>query len=324
MLFSLRDVMENKVQKWRIWDQGAKTLEDLLSSVNPDERAILFCPEEFEIAWDYDYSKLDFLNSCEIIFGTYRKNEYGSRSKLFETKKLRITLWPDYFLYHAFLNGDLTKTKETKAPTKLFTCMNNRPRSHRLMMMDMLAKHELLSDNYYSWCQKTPRDNYKLKHWNGARKKLDGKFSGWKQHIFPDQMYDSVIDMVTESTTEFPFITEKTFNAVLFKKPFIIYGYPGIHEKMRQMGFKLPSDVIDYSFDKEPDDLKRAEQIALELKRLSTLDFNWLNEQMQPSVTYNYILAYSKLKEMKGIPQSIKEDTYYSKILEDIKCKLDS
>lgn len=312
---------KTNTQAWMIWGSGNRCI-DFLKTANTRKHTIFFCQQEREIEFDFDYSQLGTVKSGDIVFGSYDKDFYYRTTNIGEAKNITLHVWPNYFLYHALGYADPNLPTASFEPIALFTCLNHQPHGHRVMMVDMLAKHKLLKKNFYSWHFALNTDEYIPRYWDGNISHVDGKFVG-QQNRFPDVMYRSVIDLITESTTNAPFITEKTFNAILFKKPFMILGYPGIHKELERQGFRLPRNVINYNFDNEPDDLKRAEMIALELKRLSKLNLSNLQKSLRPTVDYNSKHALKVVKRQEGIPQIFFDYKYYKEYLEDIQCKLD-
>lgn len=304
------------IKYWKIWDNHqchfSEALDNFIITTENNKEVILLCPEEFEIKENYDYNKLLKFRNAKIIFGTYNKDYYKNISS-----KIQIELWPNYFLYHsAYCSVNTIRDEKIH---KLFTCMNKNIKPHRCLFIDLLAKHNLLDSNFYTWHEHA---HYDFKHWIQKKNTLDGKFVG-QQNCFPKQMYQSVFDVITESTVHAPFVTEKTYNAILFKKPFLIYGYKGIHKYLESIGYQLNHNVVDYSFDDEDDWKKRAELLILELKRLSTLNLRKIHKKMKKTSEYNFQHAKNQIKNHYGIPDIIFEDNYYVKQVKDAVCKLD-
>jgi hypothetical protein len=65
--------------------------------------------------------------------------------------------------------------------------------------------------------------------------------------------------------------TEKTFNSMLYKHPFILLSSPNSLELIRQLGYKTFHPYIDESYDSEKNNTKRLKMILNEVKRLSNL-----------------------------------------------------
>lgn len=307
------------MKHWRIWDNHDTHFKDALTkflkTVSHKEQIILWCAEECDIGENFNYSIFKKYKNLTAVFGAYANNY-----NLYKTSN--IILWPNYFMYHAVYTkvGPSIPTSPNNLKY-LFTCMNNRPKFHRSLLMDNLEKYNLLDKNAYSWHESS---DYNYQYWKEQYKTLDGKFIG-QQNKFPMQMYQSCIDLITESVIDIPFLTEKTYNAILFQKPFIIFGNPNCHKYLESIGYKLPRNVIDYSFDSENDNFIRAEAIAKELVRLSEYDYKDLYYKLQDSVEHNYQWLKKQVISQYGVPDIINLDNYYcNRVQESIrKCKLD-
>ena len=54
--------------------------------------------------------------------------------------------------------------------------------------------------------------------------------------------------LVSETTTNHFFLTEKTVKPLLLKQPFLVFGNVGFHKKLKDYGFKLYDEVFNYDF----------------------------------------------------------------------------
>jgi hypothetical protein len=70
----------------------------------------------------------------------------------------------------------------------------------------------------------------------------------------------------------YPFLTEKTFKAILMKRPFVILGSPGSLAKLRELGFQTFEKFWDESYDHEQDPNQRLRQIVAITRDISQLD----------------------------------------------------
>lgn len=113
--------------------------------------------------------------------------------------------------------------------------------------------------------------------------------------------------VITESERDIQFVTEKTAQAIINRVPFLFFSAPGLHAKFRELGFKNP-DCFDYSFDAEPDLLKRAELLVSELKRIdTTYTAEELQKLTQESVEHNYRLLSGNPLNILGNRQFLAE-----------------
>jgi hypothetical protein len=78
-----------------------------------------------------------------------------------------------------------------------------------------------------------------------------------------------------------PFLTEKTWRCIGFKKPFVLLGQHGSLSKLHSFGYKTFHPYVDETYDDENDDYKRfvlATKEIIKLIQLSDEDFSFYNE----------------------------------------------
>jgi hypothetical protein len=76
------------------------------------------------------------------------------------------------------------------------------------------------------------------------------------------------------------FISEKTYKAIAFKHPFIVFGCVGTIEYLKKTGYKSFHPYIDESYDSITDDHERFNVLVSEIKRLCAMtDEQWLEWQ---------------------------------------------
>ena len=84
---------------------------------------------------------------------------------------------------------------------------------------------------------------------------------------------DSCLNLVNESTVKNRiFITEKTWKPIMSGQMFMIFGNAGTVAELRRLGFDVFDDIIDHSYDLEPDARCRLNKIHTELDRLVDSD----------------------------------------------------
>jgi hypothetical protein len=191
--------------------------------------------------------------------------------------------------------------------SQFFMCHNRSPKVHRYVFICMLLKSGLIDDIDWSmvmgWYRKTNRyggfyENLLTKYeihfvYQDQIEYLDGidvkrsKFEvdkDWftSEEISPsfewNQIYElktyesSYVNIVTESNFLFNeiHITEKTL------KPFYFYQFPIFLSSMNHIkyikemyGFDMFDDILDHSYDNEPDNKKRLFMVYDEIRRLS-------------------------------------------------------
>ena len=160
--------------------------------------------------------------------------------------------------------------KQAREPVEhLFICKNANPHYHRCAMMDALATHGLIEDNLVTFASMEHSDmnlsnDYEWHTWQPESLSIE--------HDLEDQWYgipvkyaQTWLELVTESDVRSEFFTEKTVKPLLYEKPFVILGCPGINHSLQDWGFKLYDEIFDYDFDNISDYRVRAQAIAQQL-----------------------------------------------------------
>ena len=150
---------------------------------------------------------------------------------------------------------DITVSKNNEITIPYIT-MNNRAKVHRAVMMDMLAKHDILKNECITW--RNLCIHYKFQYWSQEILHMDQAEKFISQDILPRQYATAFMQLVTESSPDI----EKTAMPLFFNKPFLVAGPVNFHKKLEELGFKLYDELFDYSFDSEPDMHTRYELIA--------------------------------------------------------------
>jgi hypothetical protein len=169
----------------------------------------------------------------------------------------------------------------------LFISMNNRASPHKCVMIDTLAKHDLIDLGAVSWRDVLPyydhiRDSLPedalesvlsgitYKYWTPKRMLLDQPMNGTSSvphETLPNQYFHSFMQLVPESTPDYFFITEKTTVPLLFNKPFLVLGCKQFHKNLVKLGFQLYDELFDYAFDEEDDLETRCDLIAQNISK---------------------------------------------------------
>ena len=93
-----------------------------------------------------------------------------------------------------------------------------------------------------------------------------------------------------QNLVAWPFLTEKTWRCVGFKKPFVLLGQQGSISKLHAFGYKTFHPYIDETYDGEKDDYKRfslATKEVIKLIQLSDEDFSFFNEYFKFITDFN-------------------------------------
>lgn len=191
---------------------------------------------------------------------------------------------------------------------KLFISLNNNAHHHRVYLMDELSKEGLLPLGNVSWLNRGGWTDLPFKHWKEERLVLDQSFADhFNSYVHtPEQYFTSAINVISESTEDVVFLTEKTFLAILMGKPFIIQGPQGIHQALKMIGIKLYEDVFDYSFDNYSDIHDRTAAVVQNIKKIADRDPQDLYNDCAEIARYNQKRLLEIIENKEYIPPAVK------------------
>lgn len=224
--------------------------------------------------------------------------------------------------------------KSTIKKEVYYSCLNNRPREHRLITVTYLDYLNILekgivsaNDKDYegnsSWTFEeilttrlkdiSHKYNVVLKNQIPKIKEklpliVDVHDLGNKclPHDLSPSVYNkALINLVTETfyfstwniNSEF-FITEKTWKAFTANQIPIIIGPKGIVKYLRELGFDMFDDIIDNSYDDEPDSTRLFSSVKSLKKVILTHDVKALSAKTEERRLQNFITL------IKGIPRN--------------------
>jgi hypothetical protein len=238
--------------------------------------------------------------------------------------------WGTYWLTD--VANRLTKMKVNLTPssdsfTYPFISMNSKPHAHRCLMMDMLSKHNVIERGAVSWLEyaypgEIIKENmlpsvsrgYPYKHWSPYIKKLSevlhtpSPTQGLNYYSVPLEYSQSFVQLIVESQTRNHIVSEKSWMPILYRKPFIIFSTQYHHALLQDYGILLYDEIFDYSFDQEPDEAIRAEEIVKQLVRICNLPpvaHQKMYKRVAAKLEYNFNLAEKLSKDPNGIPKII-------------------
>ena len=151
---------------------------------------------------------------------------------------------------------------------KYFLTLNRANKEHKSEFKTFFDSNNLKDISYYSFL------------WNDERNfEEDYNQSTYANHNKLTEIYkNSAINIINESkysseifSIPYTFISEKTFRALAFPRPFIVIGQRHTLRNLQKMGFRTFSDIIDESYDDLPDSerMDKIQQIILDLSKKS-------------------------------------------------------
>ena len=309
----------NLLEQLHIWTDT--NLGKKLNKFSYNSEILAFCAEEYDVDYAFDLSTLSNPKNVSFVFGSagIEKKFYKQYFKMSK----RTDFWYNFWLYQSAEKIDITNLLDP-INSCLFISLNYKEHSHRCLMLDILKKHKLVKDNIISWHGVDALTTYKWKYWKPETMYLTDNFKNTqRQHRVPLEYNNALFNLVAESTTDVIFVTEKTWHAILCKKPFIVLGAVGFHRFLKSKGYKLFEDLIDYSFDQEKNLEKRTEMLVLELKKLEQQDYNSLYQKIKHVCEYNQSLAFQHIRNQEGVPNLAKQFKYYQEIIKEAQCRSD-
>ena len=82
--------------------------------------------------------------------------------------------------------------------------------------------------------------------------------------------------------------SEKEAKPIMARRLFTIYGGPGQLKSFRKLGFQTFHEVLDESFDSEPNDEKRLAMLLDSMEMLCKEDPRKVYEKIKPTLEHNY------------------------------------
>lgn len=281
------------------------------------KKLVIFGPQEYE--------PLDLYQQPghHIMFDTYLKHKGIKLFNVLNTATDRFinrtdtVMWRDFFafttVHDSMIHGGRYPPMGHSKITSPFISLNRRSHSHRCFFIDMLAKHDLIDAGIVTWHEYGHIPTYNFKFWkNRSIKTLpndpienseDGKrFSLYKP---PLEFSNSLFSIVCESEPNLIFITEKTFMPIYHKRPFLIAGAKNFHAHLKNMGFELFDEVIDYSFDALDTYEDRVTALMEQVKVICRHNSDNLLKILKPKLSHNIQNLLNILKNHRGVDHSV-------------------
>ena len=276
----------------------------------------------------YQIFNCDFFVTCFDTSTSNSSIEYLNKN-FYDWKFHTIDVGYPY-CYNSFAVNESKNTSDLflNECTMKFSHLNFTHRMHRQLFSKFLIQEELVKDNLIAInasqtnirnAEKRVTDAKKLLDWN----QNDGWFYNknllelWKavpleyhRHTDIDDNFDATeltflnkaaFNIVSETVFDYPYVhpTEKTIQALLSKRPFIMIGPRGSLQHLRDRGFKTFHTMIDESYDQLADPNQRLEavmQLILDLNKKSQQELNDIVYAVKDTLIHNYSLMKKSLQ----------------------------
>jgi hypothetical protein len=301
-------------------DKDGVIESDLKQIYAPTEQHFLYYSEEGRNIKDLQGAITD--NNCKYFWHCNHSDPYVG------TKDYHIT-WPEFDM----LLSIQPLVQQRQSPTHLYFSQQKSLGYHRDLLMNLLYRQRLLSKGLVSYAEDSgpDEDHLTIKYIKDSQKFKFNK--SWHNNIhkwFPSDRHDnsliwniednppppistwykSCFNIITESyydieAKDTSLLTEKTYSCLLHAQPFIIVGCQNIHKKIEDEGYKLYTDVFDYSFDKLPTIEARTEAIV---KQIKNLKINMFKSTIE-TAKYNQTIFLDKVKRLQ-LPSILTSEDY--------------
>ncbi len=203
---------------------------------------------------------------------------YENRSEEYEKLLGFFQFTFHYYPYHLnfvtpsefFNSGDFPYRLDTNFE-KTFLSLNRTRKEHKGIFEKFFKDNNLQDLSYYSFLWKDERnfdENY-IQHIHAQHDELIHLYQNTAINLLCESIYDSSYSYTMGIAHTF--LSEKTFRALAFPRPFILIGQKHSLKNLQKVGFRTFSEIIDESYDEMEDNerFEKIKQIILDLSKKS-------------------------------------------------------
>lgn len=184
-----------------------------------------------------------------------------------------------------------------------FLYLNKAQRHHRDLLFDRLIKQNHLSQSLYSY------------HDRNVRLHPEYEIPAFKDKVYPRYGHDrdiyekpynlSKFNIVSETSVDELFFTEKIWKPIIAKQLFIVHGKQYYLKHLKELGFKTYGDFIDESYDNIESLEQRTDAIVKLCDELKGTTHIELYANTQEIREYNQKMFFSKEHLQNAIKKTI-------------------
>ena len=203
---------------------------------------------------------------------------------------------PEFFAW--IINNEFNRTRldytcnliDTMPKSHKFLFFNGESRPNRERFFEMFKETGLLDSSIWSHRSGKSANGFGPdRDWLDPFIHPDFRFYAY----YPSHYYDTTISIVSETTQNEWFPTEKTYKSLMLGHPFVVYGGQHSLRKIQALGFETFGQDIDESYDLAEYPIERADRV---IKSLTTCGMpkpsihNRLQFQKVANLAYNNLL----------------------------------
>jgi hypothetical protein len=256
---------------------------------NSGKNVIFWAPDEVDTWQRVKQHKNKINDLCKKTNTTAEFWEGNhTQEESFVYDRIKVVNWPNFCIALTLGKYEISKElKKTETFDHLFVSLNRSALPHKCFFIDTLCEHDLIKNNLVTW-HKLTFIGFDFKHFDNKQIILDDISSGVEIINYPPYYHRAFMDLVCESFSEIPDISEKTYKAIAAKKPFLSLGYKGLYKKLQDLGFVLYDEIFDYEFDEFYSYEDRVRFAVQQIKNLQGQDLKELKKSIQPKLEHNY------------------------------------
>ena len=250
---------------------------ELISTFDKNKTAVCYSGPDWENTKCIDIRK----DAHKLISDNFKKVIHIGNTR----GKFYFNFWAEFIRQNSdsFFNEVYISKPNFK---KLYICLNRKPHYHRLFLVDLLEKYNLLSNGYVS----VHREHNPIY----LKEQLLEKVSRANKSIVDNIPIDNdivslgdpniwnsyFINVVTETTVHTDvFISEKTWKPIIGLRPFLILGDYHIYNHLKELGFDTFDDLFGTWYSSKNWE-KRAKSIVDILNFYKNKDINRIYDQI--------------------------------------------
>lgn len=304
------------VNDWTFWHTY---VESYISEIHDVDRVLIDIKYEAPFNSIFDKIKY-FIETNNLDVDKFLVIDAG----IDRLKNLNSVYYPSFF----YEGGGFIKYLPLKERTHYFVSLARIPRPSRVLLTQEYYKRNIFKKGIISCHTDLVGSNYQILNLIDDRFKIyfpakiteEGNLTREQASQFHNLYFcNAIFNIVLESSFEKMsfedspcywdrlFITEKTIKAFAYHQIPIFLATMNHVKKLRELGFDVFDDIVDHSYDLEPNVEYRIQKIADEIERICNLDFEILKTlDIQKRLEHN--------ADQVGVVFKQKEQEYLEKI----------
>ena len=188
-----------------------------------------------------------------------------------------------------------------------FLFLNNRPRLHRLDLINKLQYQDLLTDALWTNISagiKLPDHYLDIFSSENKSRKIGATtydYGSWGEGVLLPELYtDTYFSIITETNYDAPkaCFSEKIYKALLIGHPFIAVSSYKFYKALKNRGYKTFDQLINESFDDITDNSDRLSAIVNSINELCLQDLDKFLDNARPICKHNQLRFLEEVGEL--------------------------